>query len=331
MVKKIIGVVLFVVFIAIAIYLGYALQNQHDYAAEDSSALYGGVAEAGYPSAGYVFTVTNEGAKTCGFAVLDGETGVTAGHCVDGAVRIYLGKGIFKSERTEDIRVTRAIQKEGWVNSQDRTDDFSILKFPTTDYFDGLAEVAAPTEGCNLRVVAYGKTEDPTDAPMTRKSAKVCATEIGSKTFQIQSDKGDSGICFGDSGSPVYIDGTNKLVGNVVSIINEVKDDPDPCDFNNRAIVVRTDTNTSLVVNSKNDTNLNNLPSTGVSKDFTIEVANQNFLTDNAVVLKWNSLETKQKYSYGLYVGGSLLLVAALYLIFKLATMKEENTPQKLV
>src|SRR5690606_17506046 len=123
-----------------------------------------------------------------------------------------------------------------WVQNQERSSDFAILNFQNLNgYFTSFSNIASPREGCDMRVVAYGRTENPNEISIKpRKSAIVCASEIGRNTYVISGRGQESGICFGDSGSPVYYNGTETLVGVVVSIILEDNNQQQPCGFGNR-------------------------------------------------------------------------------------------------
>lgn len=232
----------------IAIFVVFYLIASKSLETQDTGALYGGRLEFGYPSAGYLQAYTRQGyLNTCGFSVLNASTAVTAAHCVDDAETIEVGKGSYSRDSEEHVKVVVATQKQGWVQSQDRTQDFAILNFVGKDFFTNFAEVISPEIGCNYRVVAYGRTEDPNETfTKPRKSANVCIQQIDQNTFQFQGK--DSGLCFGDSGSPIYLENSEQLVGVVVSIIKENDTDPnDPCNISNRGIAVRPDINLGLI------------------------------------------------------------------------------------
>lgn len=251
---------------------------QEELSAEDSSALYGGRLEYGYPQAGFILAFDqNWSLSLCGYTVLNQNVGITASHCIDNARAMYLGRGQFTPDPTGLIEVSRAVQKDGWVSNRIRSDDFAVLNFNDNfNYFDAFSEVASPVEGCHYRVVAYGLTENPNDN-VPRKSARLCTVKIDDKTMWVRGF--DSGICFGDSGSPVFYNNTNKVVGVIASIIHENPEDAaEPCSFNNTAIVVRADKNSELINENIRSANAG-LDQIDVIDGLTVEVTDPSVLS----------------------------------------------------
>lgn len=276
-------------------------------APDDSGALFGGRIEYSYPSAGYLITEEKGGQKkTCGYTAINGTTAVTASHCVDNASTMYMGTGEFDWDIAKAIKIDLATQKDGWINSKTRADDFAVLKFTNTNNkINSYAEIASPRDGCLFRVVAYGRTEDAFASQKLRKSAVVCASDISQKTFQIKGS--DSGICFGDSGSPVYYNNTNKIVGVVASIIKENPNDADPCKFGNTAIVVRADYNKDMV---DANTNVVSEKDPSVSDQTTLQVINANIF-DRLGLPQFDKLNEQEKNIY-LLLGVVVLLIIVL-------------------
>lgn len=275
--KAILSLILLIAIIFFGVYLADFIINRSQ-SITDSGALYGGELERGYPSAGYLISYGADGSsKTCGYAALNNRVAVTASHCVDDSAQIVIGQGEFSLDAQKHTQITKATQKEGWVNGKQRAEDFAILNF--TDFrnnFVNFAEIASPFEGCAFRVVAYGRTENPDEIyTKPRKSAIVCARDISNQTFIIQARDSTAGICFGDSGSPLFIDGTNQLVGVVVSIVLDDTNRNEPCAFGNTAIVVRTDYNQALINNNIQSLGDSTLPGVGVSDGLSISIANQ--------------------------------------------------------
>jgi V8-like Glu-specific endopeptidase len=314
--KSLLGITL-LAFGALALYSA-SMIIQKNQSLSDSNALYGGELERGYPSAGYLISRETSGSiKTCGFAVLNNSIGITAAHCVDDSESIYIGQGTFSSDVSVAKEVLSATQKSGWVSGKERNNDFAILNYSNSDgYFQAFGEIAAPQEGCLMRVIAYGRTADPAEAfTKPRKSGLVCATDITNDTFVIQGK--DSGICFGDSGSPIYYNGTNKVVGVVVSIILENQDESNPCAISNKAIVVRTDTNQGII----NDVIAENAESgsvedtVNVASGFEINVAEETFLQK----LGLDNLSESDQFKILLYaaVSGLMLLIIIILILLR--------------
>ena len=291
----------------------------------DSFALYGGGEEVGYPSAGYLISYdSNSSFKSCGFSALSNNIGITAGHCVDNSAKISLGKGSFNLNPSSNINVIRAIQKEGWVSKQERVNDFAILIFNAPEgYFTDFSSVEKPEIGCKYRVIAYGKTEkdDLNSLERKRKSALMCITEIQGNIFFMTS-KEKAGICFGDSGSPIYLDGSNKVVGITASIVNNSSKNPtSPCDFNNVAIGVRADLNESLISENSliaKDELLSMSVSTGLDNELNIVVAEDSFLSS----LGFSKINTDFTQVI-FYVSGFLIVIAIIIGLYSYANRKE--------
>ncbi|MCA9380944.1 S1 family peptidase [Candidatus Dojkabacteria bacterium] len=323
--KKLITVIIFIALALGAFGLFYKLL-QNNLALDDSDALFGGELEKGYPFAGYLISYEPGGAmKTCGYAVLNKNIAVTASHCVDNSESIYLGLGDFSLQESNHISVIKATQKEQWVQSKNRSHDFSILNInDTTGFYSEFAEIATPTEGCNYKVVAYGRTEDPTqNFEKPRKSATLCASDIGANTFIIKGD-GTSGICFGDSGSPIFYKDTNKLAGIVVSIILEDPEDTQPCAFGNTAIAVRPDANQNLI--NENIKQLNaGVADVSVVDGLTIDVAKQNIF-DRIGLSQINNLTEGEQKKYILMGTATLTVFMVMVLLIVVARKPKSNS-----
>ncbi len=323
--KKFIGLFLLIILGVGGFFVIFQLIQQN-LSLDDSSALFGGELERGYPSAGYLISYEPGGAmKTCGYAVLNNRVAVTASHCVDNSESIFLGLGDFSVREENHIEITKATQKEQWINNKERSHDFAILNFNDTDgFYEEFAEIASPVKGCKYKVVAYGRTEDPSENfKKPRKSASLCAKDISTNTFIIEGD-GTSGICFGDSGSPVYFEGTNKLVGQVVSIILKDPNDSQPCAFGNTAIVVRADVNQTLINENIQSFNTN-LDSESVVDGLTIEVADETFF-DKIGLSQLNNLSRQEQLQYGLYAAVTLMVFVILALLVTLTRKPKKKS-----
>lgn len=285
--------------------------------APETSALYGGDPEAGYPSAGYLINrTTGGGLKTCGFSMLTSTIGITAGHCVDEAQVIYVGKGEFDFNNvTAQSKISKAITKQGWAESQQRTADFSILHLEKNNLFTDFGRIGSPTESCDYRVVAYGRTEDPNQLGKPRKSAQLCVSSIGPDTFQVKGYS--SGICYGDSGSPIYREGTNQIIGIVVSIIKQDPNENAACAFGNTAIAVRVDANQRLITNEVQASGITSPQQ--VDEITTISVAEET-VWEKIGLSQIQNLTEREKQIYllvGLFIGVAVLIVSIILMLLR--------------
>jgi hypothetical protein len=216
---------------------------------EDSAAIYGGQLEQGYPYVGYLVSYLPQNQiNVCGTVYLDNKTAISAAHCVDDASSVYLGDFDFSSYVSNNYETAALQIKQGWdrVNSEN---DLAVLRLKdpinSIGYF---ATVASPELGCNYIVVGYGQTENKeelAEGTRLRKSAELCIEKIENNVLYIKGQGG--GICYGDSGSPIFEKDTNKLVGIISGIYSTNLNQGNYCDIDNTAIVVRLDTNIQFI------------------------------------------------------------------------------------
>lgn len=223
-----------------AVYVGS--QITEDQSSEDSSAIVGGRIETGYPAAGYM--LSNKGDNLfdyCGLVNVNPGTVITAAHCLDDTRGISLGFADFTAEANDQYPVTRLYRNTGW-EVKDVRKDFAVLEYEVDQSsLESVASIGTPREGCDYRVVGYGRestNENQSLESRPRKSARVCIDEVDARVFYLVGDTG--GICFGDSGSPVFREDTNTVIGVISSIVSE-RGSTDPCFVGNRAVAVRAD------------------------------------------------------------------------------------------
>src|SRR5260221_6653085 len=191
----------------------------------DTSALYGGKLEDGYHYAGYLIAFENDSkVTTCGVTFLSGNIAISAAHCIPNNSTIYVGTNQFRLQSSDNISASDATINPGWVGKPLK--DISILKLSRAVNLSEFAQIATPQVGCNYEVVAYGRNETSIPGDLSsklRKSSEICIQDILQGEALIQGNGG--GICFGDSGSPVFEKGTNKIVGIISSIISSTPND----------------------------------------------------------------------------------------------------------
>lgn len=236
-------VVFLILSLGIIVVLGMYVRNVQ-ISAQESSALYGGQAEAGYPSAGFLIGYMNTSpSELCGIVYLNSSTAISAAHCLDKSTTFTSGVGALTVNRASLYDVVATSQHPEWDHRKSAND---IARITMDQRSSGLlagvsAKIVSPKESCNYRIVAYGRTESDTAGGLSltreRKGADVCITYFDDNLLYINSGKG--GVCVGDSGSPIYEKDTNNVVGIISAII--VKDKQQSCYIGNTAIAVRLD------------------------------------------------------------------------------------------
>lgn len=233
--SKIIKILLLVAVVLVSI-LG-VIYLERDLAPESSSALFGGKLERGYPFAGYSIAYNGSKLTTCGVTFINTSTVITAAHCVPNGAELYVGTGDFKPSRKDNIKVNNYVINNAWAGRPEN--DIAVLNLSTNVNLDNYAIVSTPKESCNYEIVGYGQNESTIEGDFStklRKSIQVCIEDI---IDNIAYMKGyDGGICYGDSGSPVFEKSTNKIVGIVSSIISTSKDKNSYCAINNIGAIV---------------------------------------------------------------------------------------------
>ncbi|MDQ6984938.1 MAG: trypsin-like serine protease [Candidatus Dojkabacteria bacterium] len=231
-------------FAVMVVFTSDILKNDNQ-SSEDSSALYGGRLEAGYPSGGYLVSENSEGKYNyCSIVTIERGKAITAAHCVEDTVALEIGFNSFVFEGDNNLQVTRVYRSRDW-DGKNLNADFAIIEFNLNNELSRpIAQITSPTENCNYTVVAYGRTEEDEAGQLEtrpRKSGKVCIKEVDAGTFVLEGF--DSGICIGDSGSPIYESNTDILVGIASSILTSPEQKNDPCFIGNTAVAVRADIN----------------------------------------------------------------------------------------
>ncbi len=213
-------------------------------APDDSSAIYGGKPEAGYLSAGFLasYKERNTGAYelvSCGLVYLSSNQAITAGHCIKEDNTIKVGTGNYNSDINANVEVNEAIIHPDW-NEEDRSFDIAKIFFEDTENLE-LATVTTPATGCNYIIVGYGLSdgEDQDNTLRERKSIDLCIDAMTDKLIYISSVSG--GVCFGDSGSPIFVKDTNEVVAVLSAVFISDQENNETCDYGNTALGVRLD------------------------------------------------------------------------------------------
>lgn len=246
--SKIIKVLLLIAVILTAtlgsIYIGESLAPQ------DSSALFGGKLESGYEFAGYSIAYQGNKLTTCGATFINPSTVVTAAHCIPNESELYVGFGDFKENRDDNIAVSSFVINPGWSGRPEN--DIAILNLIRNVELSEYATTQSPSTGCNYEIVGYGQNETSVPGDFTtklRKSIQVCIENVIGDIAYLKGS--DGGICYGDSGSPVFERSTNRFVGVVSSIVATSASQSSYCAINNIGAIVLPQNYQNFILSSQ--------------------------------------------------------------------------------
>lgn len=242
---KFIKLIIFLLFLVATAFSIYFLNNLRNKSIDDSSAVYGGRDETGYNSAGFLITQSfSQGESICGFTLLSNKFGITAAHCLDNVETAYLGIGNYTNDKNLLPKSNSFVQLNNWDRKTSKY-DLGIIELQDQQYSESqFAQISFPEVGCKYRIVGYGRTESDgvnLNSVRPRKSTTVCIDKID-ETLVTLSGKG-GGVCIGDSGSPIFEEGTNNIVAVMSSIKKPPNSNADPCFIGNIGYAVRVDVN----------------------------------------------------------------------------------------
>jgi hypothetical protein len=205
---------------------------------DDSSAALaevGGRVEHGYRAAGYLLLSadnTHWNGPFCGFVLTSPTVAVTAAHCLGGAQQavqlvnpnLVLGFGHVGSSVEKSYRVAHAIYFDAVLNADLLAEDgIAVLTLATpVETMRGplldipIATIGHAQPGQHVRSIGYGReTSSPDGNPPVLTGDRVSVAMVVEKTSSnsFTTTPIDGQICFGDSGSPVMIEGSSIALG----------------------------------------------------------------------------------------------------------------------
>jgi hypothetical protein len=188
----------------------------------------GGQAEGGYPAVGYLLV---GGQRSCGVTVIGPRAAVTASHCVVGGASFGMG---FGDGGNEHAARTTIMHPQYDPNGAPRyLHDVAVLLFDQ-DLGVGAATITTADPRQAGRYIGYGRTT-PGEVDVAegytneRKSAGQSIDRVDG--LSVWTTGLDGGLCWGDSGGPLMIDGTSQILG-VLADFDGVFD----CQVGNRMI-----------------------------------------------------------------------------------------------
>lgn len=215
-----------------------------DDTSSESSDVVGGRPESGYAPVGYLHNLSYPQYKTwCGVTLLSPKFVVTASHCVDGYQPTSFNVGFGLAGSAPEIAVAAIHKHPSYVYRSEGDylpwDDVAILELATEVTNIEPAKIArAQPGGCDARYVGYGRNV-PGDHTITigydgeRRSAQICLDAENPHELYIHG--ADGGLCWGDSGGPLLVEGTTRVMG-VLSRHAPRVDSRYSCEDHNRMI-----------------------------------------------------------------------------------------------
>ncbi|HSD88171.1 MAG TPA: trypsin-like serine protease [Kofleriaceae bacterium] len=183
----------------------------------------GGQPESGYAPVGYLTSSLYAGQyKTiCGVTLIAPKVVVTASHCVAGEQASTLSVGFGAVGTTPTIPVAAIHTHPAYVYRSEGDyapwDDVAVVELAAEVPNIAPATIArAHTGGCDDRYVGYGRNTEGDSSVLTgydgqRRSAAICSDAQNPHELYIHGR--DGGLCWGDSGGPLLVDGTTKILG----------------------------------------------------------------------------------------------------------------------
>jgi len=298
--------------------LGYFNYEESTVASEEASALYGGVADlTTHQYAGFILNYTSLiNPQTCGIVYLSRTKAVSAAHCFDTDQIYYSGKGILDKNISLNYPITSYKHANNW-SPQTLAGDLSVLSVGENSYgeYQGpFAQIGTPEVGCDYEIIAYGRTDKVIlDKSDLRRRGDVCIERVSNTQFTFKGR--DSGICFGDSGSPIFRKGTNQVVG-LVSAISVDGEVDSPCYVSNSVVATNLSAYTGLIYNDQSLPSLSECGEPGITCGES-QICRSNQCINPGDLLVTSNVDTTQLGAYlSSGIGGYIVIGVTIMITF---------------
>ncbi|MCA9386923.1 trypsin-like serine protease [Candidatus Dojkabacteria bacterium] len=247
--------------------LGFIVYSSSPSVTRDIPVLLNAETEQMYPETVFVFSQKVNGSTfLCGGSAIDSKHIITAAHCLADSVKIKIGASnqiILGSPLRE---IDSYYTESNWNNIGDKIienadsleaftlysdNDISIIKIKDSESeFTNIAKIGTISPDCGYELTAYGTTLEEINSnlkfPRLKESISVCLSYYNGKTVKITPESG-TGICLGDSGSPIYKKDTNEVVAIVSMVLSD--DSTQLCKINNIGLATVIGSHNAFIAN----------------------------------------------------------------------------------
>jgi hypothetical protein len=230
--------------------LSTQLLSNNNVSSQNAAALVKGRSESGYDYVGYIIS---DKQKVCAATLLDKSTILTAGHCLSytAGESFVFGTGKFSTNKDLLVKIVLVKFAPGFDPQTNQGPDLAIAKLSQPVRASTYPTIGQVSENCEASIVAYGSGVQSGSAPIDyfkKKSGEGCVRAI-TNNFLVQFSS-SVGICFGDSGGPVFKNnGSNEIIGVLSGGIIDQKLDTLLCDPGNTAFVVNVNNYSKFIKN----------------------------------------------------------------------------------
>ncbi|MCA9379485.1 trypsin-like serine protease, partial [Candidatus Dojkabacteria bacterium] len=192
---------------------------------------------------------TNEQIGVCGGVLISPNAILTAGHCTVDAAQMGAATGQVDLNKNKLVPAVNLYSPKNWdatlATAWDLTKvpgDVAVVEMDQK--FSSYSKLGTADLGCGYEIAGYGTTYseltsgsgiDLSSGNRAKESIEVCIVDAIEGVLLLQPESG-TGLCYGDSGSPVYIKGTDTVVGVLSAVMQN--ENGDFCDLNNYAVAV---------------------------------------------------------------------------------------------
>lgn len=242
----------------VSITIGLYTEEVKNLGGQNADALVKGKVESGYEFVGYI---VSDQQKVCAGTLVGEDTIVTAAHCLaeTAGSEFYFGLGEFTIDKLSLVPIAVAIFPTTYSIETATGPDIAVAKLTKPIYLSNYAEMGDPYEECDARLVAYGAgvASSALEEMFVKKSGTGCVRAISENFIYMLAS--NVGMCFGDSGGPIFESREGKMIGVLSGGIVANEFTKLECEPGNNAYVVNASRYTNFILDAveKNVTEIN--------------------------------------------------------------------------